>query len=104
MTKLERLRRKLAQLESTFKYQGGRGVELADQIDNLKMDIAIEKIRQNPVTTIRLRKAIRNVMEYNWEKEEDDYRAHAAANADPSLKGHIFKDLVILETWLKRGW
>lgn len=104
MTKLERMRRKFAQLESTLKHQGGRGVELADQIENLEMDIAIEMMRQNPVTTIRLRKAIRNVMEYNWEKEEDDWRAHFAAKAGAADRSHIFRSLVILDTWLKRGW
>lgn len=102
MTKLEKLNRQLKHLRQEYKVSGG--TTLATSIEDVQADVEIEKVREHPVNKIRLRKAIRSVMEYNWEKEEDDYRAHAAANADPSLKGHIFKSLVILETWLKRGW
>lgn len=102
MTKLEKLNRQLKHLRQEYKISGG--TTLATSIEDVQADVEIEKVRSNPVTTRKLRKAIRSVMDYNWEKEEDDYRASAAANADPSLRRHIFKDLVILETWLKRGW
>ena len=102
MTKLEKLNRQLKHLRQEHKVSGG--TTLATSIEDVQADISIAKLKELPVPKVKLRKAIRSVMEYNWEKEEDDWRASAAANANASLSGHVFKSLVILDTWLKRGW
>ncbi|NIQ78504.1 MAG: hypothetical protein GTN93_10500 [Anaerolineae bacterium] len=111
-TKLERLQRKLVKLKARERadkeYRKKHGKNLPGHNVNDVMvclqDIAIEKLKEHPVTTARLRRAMRRVINYSWDKEFDDWQIQFAENGDALPKGHIFNDLVILEEWLKRGW
>lgn len=99
--RLRHIQEKLAEAEKKFEEAGGRGVELADEIDRLRQEEALQTFLLEPLTKARVRRALQAVVDYNWDKEEADWRSGGTDFA--LLKDHVFGQLIILQEFLNRG-
>ena len=93
------LKEKLRRKEIVFEESGQRGVDLANEIDELKLDIEVEKLSLRPPSNRAALSEIRKMIEYLWEKEQKDWYGGAP---DPmTLSEHIFGNLVRVNAWLR---
>lgn len=99
MTKLDRLKKELKLARQKFDAAGGRGVDLADEIDDLEIRIEVEKLRSRWVSKRILRKALKGVVTHFWSKEFEDWENQRRENQLP-LRKHILSDLIIIEAML----
>ena len=100
MMTLEKMKNRLDKLESGFEQNGGRGVEVADEIDQLRQDITIEKWRAKSVSSKSLRRALGNVLNYLWGDEEKDWRSNGS-DFGP-LGQHILGSVLTIDAWMRR--
>lgn len=99
---LREMRTKLRKLRAELDADGGAVAGLAEEIDQLTMDIEIKTVVDRLVTSPALREAARKIVDHFGDVEAEDFEKTRGENGT-KLHQHIYKSLLVLAAWLKQS-